>query len=477
MKFRGRKMSNKWLMTAALIGLSACASVNAGPEQAQMMRVQAPGQWQSQNENVGALAADWLAGFADANLTALVNEALTNNHDLLASAGRIDQARALAVSGASARLPSVDFSSSATRNLVQNSPDISSYGASLSVSWEADLWGRIKDGANAGYANARAAEADYAAARLSIAGQTAQAWFDLIEGGQQVALANDDLQSRNRSSRLVQRRYARGVSSSLDLRLARSALAGSEATLALREQQQADATRRLELLLGRYPAKAIKAAQNLPVLGAVSGVGTPVDVLARRPDILAAEARLTSAGLRASEARKALLPRLSFSPSASTGGSDFSDIFDLDTLAGRLLGNLTQPIFRGGALKADIKRTRAAQRIQLETYAALVLTAWREAEDALDGETYLARREASLNVSATEAREAEKLAVREFGRGVGTIFELLDAQRRRINAESQFIAASKERASNRVRLHLAIAGDFNTQAVKTAALVDEDTSL
>ncbi len=470
-------MYKKWLITASLLSLSACASVTTTTELTQTIGQQAPAVWQSQHNGEQTLATDWLADFHDTHLTALVSEALRHNHDLLASAARIAQAQALAVSGAAARLPSVDFSARGTRNLIQNVPDTETYGATLSVSWEADLWGRIADRARAGYVNVKAAEADFAAARLSIAGQTTQAWFDLIEGGQQVALAKDDLKSRQRSSRLVERRYSRGVSSSLDVRLARSALAGSEANLALREQLLANATRRLELLLGRYPAKAIKAARTLPLLDPVAGVGTPADVLVRRPDIMAAEARLTAAGLRASEARKALLPRLSFSPTASTGGTSVADIFDLNTLAGRLLGNLAQPVFRGGALKAEIARTRAAQREQIELYANLVLRAWREAEDALDGETYLARREAALNVSTTEAREAETLAIREYGRGVGSIFEMLDAQRRRISAESQFIAASKERAANRVRLYLAIAGEFKTQAVKTAANVNEDTSL
>ncbi|MDQ7019479.1 MAG: efflux transporter outer membrane subunit [Robiginitomaculum sp.] len=470
-------MYKKWLITASLLSLSACASVTNTADLTQSIGQQAPAVWQSQHNGDQALATDWLADFHDTQLTALVSEALRHNHDLMASAARIAQAQALAVSGAAARLPSVDFAARGTRNFIQNIPDTETYGATLSVSWEADLWGRIADRARAGYVNVQAAEADFEAARLSIAGQTTQAWFDLIEGGQQVALAKDDLKSRQRSARLVERRYGRGVSSSLDVRLARSALAGSEANLALREQQLANATRRLELLLGRYPAKAIKAAQALPLLDPVTGVGTPADVLVRRPDIIAAEARLTAAGLRASEARKALLPRLSFSPTASTGGPSVSDIFDLNTLAGRLLGNLAQPVFRGGALKAEIARTRAAQREQIEVYANQVLRAWREAEDALDGETYLARREAALRVSTTEARQAETLAVREYGRGVGTIFEMLDAQRRRIGAESQFIAASKERAANRVRLHLAIAGDFKTQAVKTAANANEDTSL
>jgi NodT family efflux transporter outer membrane factor (OMF) lipoprotein len=470
-------MYKKWLMTAALFSLSACASVNTTAELTQDLRMSAPANWKSLPRENNVRAINWLANFQDVTLSALVGEALAHNHNLLASAERIEQAKALAISGAAARLPSVNLSTSATRNLIQNVPDTKNYGASLSVSWEADLWGRIADRAKAGYASAEAAKADYEAARLSIAGQTVQAWFDLVEGAQQVALAQDDLQTRQRSSRLVERRYGRGVSSSLDVRLARSALAGSEATLALREQLVANAGRRLELLLGRYPANAINAALSLPALAPLSGVGAPEDVLTRRPDIMAAEARLTASGLRASEARKALLPRLSFSPSASTGGTKISDIFDLDTLAGRLLGNLAQPVFQGGALKAEVKRTRAAQREQIQSYANLVLRAWREAEDALDGEMYLARREAALIVSTTEAQEAEKLAIREYGRGVGTIFEMLDAQRRRISAQSQLIAASKERAANRVRLHLAIAGDFNTQVGKTAAFVDEDTSL
>lgn len=474
-------MSKNWLMTAAFISLTACASVPTAPEQTRAVFQQAPAQWQANAgdayTNEGALDADWLASFEDAMLSALVAEALTNNHDLLASAERVEQARALAISGAAARLPTVDLSANGSRTFVQNAPDSSSFGGSLSVSWEADLWGRIADRANAGYSDSAAAEADFAAARLSIAGQTAQAWFDLIEGSQQVLLANDDLQTHHRSFRLVQRRYASGISTSLDMRLGRSAIAGAEASVALREQQQANATRRLEILLGRYPANAIEAAQNLPKLGTLVGIGAPVDVLTRRPDIMASEARLESAGLRASEARKALLPRLSFSPTASTSGNDVSDIFDLNTLLARFVGNLSQPLFRGGALKADVKRNEAAQRERLQSYANLVLTAWREAEDAIDSENYLARRETALQLSTAEAREAETLAVREFARGIGNIFDLLDSQRRRISAESQLISASKERVANRVRLHLAIAGDFNTQVVKTAAFVDEDSSL
>ena len=468
----------------AAVLLSGCASLPVDGPGLNGAGLEPPAHWQGQSRAPSSSGAapsrNWLADFDDARLNALVAEALAHNHDVLASAARISQARALAAESGAARLPTLDITGLGSDSLVQKAPDAQSYSLKASVSWEADLWGRLADRARAGAVGLKAAEADYAAARLSIAAQTALAWFDLTEAAQQIVLARDDLQTRQRSTRLVERRYARGVSSSLDLRLARSAQAGAEATLALREQQRANAGRRLELLLGRYPANAIAAASQLPVPGPLRGIGTPADVLARRPDLAAAEARLEAAHVRAREARKALLPRLSFSSSATSGGAAVKDLFDLDTLFGSLLGNLVQPVFRGGALKAEVKRNRAAQRERLHAYAALVLRAWRETEDALDGERYLARREAALQVSTREAREAERLALRQYGRGVGTIFELLDAQRRRISAESQFIAVRKAHVANRVRLHLAIAGDFDSttkpQAVKTAALADEDTT-
>ncbi len=475
-------MIRNWIITASVAALSACASSTIAPGDA-LQGVTQPGQWAAPSQtSANVLSADWLADFHDAQLVALVGEALAHNHDLRASAARLDQADALARVGAAARLPSVDLSARSTRTIIQNAKDTNAHNLSASVSWEADVWGRVADRARAGYADALAAQADYEAARLSVAGRTAQAWFDLIEAGQQMALAADDVQTRERSQQLVERRYARGLSTSLDLRLARSALAGTRASLALRDQQRANAARRLEIILGRYPAEEIDMAATLPTLPTLTGAGTPADLLVRRPDVRAVEARLKAAGFRVGEARKALLPRLTLSPNATTGGTKISDLFDLDTLVGQLVGALAQPVFRGGALRNDVKRAKAAQRERVETYISTVLTAWREAEDALDGEVYLARRVAALEESAREAEEAEKLAEREYGRGVGTIFELLDAQRRRINAQSQLLAAGRERAANRVRLHLAIAGDFNaeikTNAEQTAALpVDEEKSL
>jgi NodT family efflux transporter outer membrane factor (OMF) lipoprotein len=435
----------------------------------------APVAWKAAYKTNGQTrSSNWVASFHDAQMSQLVGEALAHNHNLEASAARVEQAIALAKISRSARLPVVSLGANGTGTFPSGAPDTDTYGGNVSASWELDIWGKIRDRANASKQDAAATEAGYEALRLSIAGQTASSWIDLVAAAQQEALALDTVETRKRSLGIVERRYRRGLSSSLDIRLSRSALAGSQATLAFQKQLHANATRRLEVLLGRYPAEEIKAAEALPKLDALSLSGAPADLLYNRPDIRASEARMTAAGLRVSEARKAMLPSLSLSGSASTGGGNIGDILDFDSVLGRLIGSVSQPVFRGGAIRADIARNEAAHREQLANYAQTVLNAWREAEDALSGEKYLAERETALRVSAEEAIEAERLAEREYGRGVGTIFELLDAQRRRISTEGQLITASSARSSNRISLYLALGGDQQLQAAQIAQSNDEE---
>lgn len=468
------------LVSVSLLG--ACASVGGVSPLSSFSEVPvseiakvAPDDWAVAYQANGAgQAMSWLDSFADEQLQELVKEALANNHNLGASYARFEQAMALARISGAARVPSLSASLSGTGTAVSGAPNTDEYGAGLTASWELDLWGKIRDRAQASGQDAIASKNDYLALRLSIAGQTATAWIDLVSASQQQKLSLGDVQTRERSLRIVERRYKRGLSTSLDIRLARSALAGSKANLAFQQLQYANAVRRLEVLLGRYPGRQIEAASALPALTALAPIASPAELLTRRPDIRSAEARLAAAGLRVAEARKAILPTLSLRSTANTGGGNIGDIFDFDQIIGQLIGSIAQPLFAGGSIKAGITRNQAAQREQLENYAQTVLTAWREVEDALSGERFLAVRETALRVSVVEAKEAERLAEREYVRGVGTIFELLDAQRRRISAEGQFISAASQRASNRVGLYLALGGDAKQQAEKSANISDEE---
>jgi len=176
----------------------------------------------------------------------------------------------------------------------------------------------------------------------------------------------------------------------------------------------------------------------------------------------ALEQRLKAQGLQIDIARKNLLPTLSLRGTTSLGATSFDEIFDIDALVLRLVANAAMPIFQGGRIKANIAQQEALLRQQLENYAGAALTAYLEVENALDAEQRLYERETALRTSLNEAREAEDRLELRYTEGLASILQLLDAQSRRLSAEGQLIGARKERLANRVRMHVALGGGFET---------------
>ena len=508
---------------AAIIALvtASCASVDQELLDAQLPET--PSAWTSDETAAIAPTGDWLASFEDEILRSLVNEAVLRNNDLLAAVSRLDQARESSRIARADLLPSLNTSFNSIRNAVVTDPTfaaqaggdgqavsglsageledqfgvdangdgrldgldldgdgiaerdlpdrrlyINNFSLGAQINWELDVWGRLRDETRAAYKDAAAAYADLAAAELSIAARVAQGWFSLIEARQQRELAERDVEARENNLRVTERRYDRGVASSLDVRLSRSALGSSRSNLALRKRLELEASRTLEVLLGRYPSAELEAAAALPSLPALAGAGAPGDILARRPDLIAAEARMEAAGLRARAARRQLLPQITLSSQLNTSGPILADLIDPERLAGNIAGGLFQPVFQGGRIRANSRRARAAAEAAVFEYAQTVLGAYQEAENALAAEGFLAEQEDALRLAYEEAAAAEELTERRYASGAATIFNLLDAQTRRISAESQYIQAQQQRVSNRVQLYLAIGGDFLTEETLVA---------
>jgi len=139
-------------------------------------------------------------------------------------------------------------------------------------------------------------------------------------------------------------------------------------------------------------------------------------------------------------------------------------VIDPERLAGNIAAGLFQPLFQGGRLRNTARQSRARAEASLLSYAQTVLEAYEEAENAMASETYLAAQESALKLAFEEAAAAEELTERRYAQGAATIFNLLDAQTRRISSESSYIQAQQARVSNRVNLYLAIGGDFTTEA-------------
>lgn len=468
------------LAAAALA--AGCAT--PGPQQA-LEPIEAEfSSWSAVTAEVSAapVTSDWLGDLGDPLAEAVVRQAVAENFDLQATAMRVVAARNQARATRAGLLPQVSSGLNGSRSggpIIFNGQQFAdqfqtNFDLGLSLDWEADVWGRLTDRTRAAYLDAAARDLDYAAARLSLAGNAAQAHYDLTAAKLQRQLAERDVRTGEANLRIIERRYRRGLSTSLDLRLARSSLGSSRAALKSRIQQELEARRRLEVLLGQYPAATVEAAVGLPdpdairAEGGAAGLGTPETLLARRPDILAAERRLKAAGLRVSEARKAFLPTISVRasvtenalPDPGSSVASFEDLFDFDLLSKRLVGNLTQPIFQGGRLIANERAAKAEARAALYDYATSALTAWREVEDAIAAERLLTERQAELEVAFEEAKGAEELTERRYLAGTTNIFDLINAQQRRIQAEGQLIDAKRARLSNRIDLYLALGAPY-----------------
>ncbi len=453
--------------TLLVTGCSSLGQIElaGGPVEIFPVAPDAPEQWAASGVTGELPAGDWTLQFNDPVMTQLVEEAIASNPGLEAQIATLRAARFDLAAQRGTRLPSITGSGNAgarrtvfrlTGNPVKN--DTAVYGLNLNASWEADLFGRISRGIELAGSQLELAEADLDAAQLSLAGQAALGWINLNAAIAQLRVAEATVEARQRVTDLTERRFARGLSTALDVRLARSALAGAEASLSARKQARGEAARQLEIVLGRYPSREIEAPARLPELDPIQPIGNPTLVLARRPDIAAAEARVVSAGLRAEQARLALLPTLNITGGLSTDSDIIREAFDPAFLAGSLLAGISQPLFTGGRLRRQRDAAIARAQAAVASYASAALTAWREVEDALAADVFLAEQEAAQMRSLEEAAFAEELAERQYRNGLVTIFNFIDAQTRRLNAESSLVSARSQRAANRINYHLALGG-------------------
>ena len=461
------------IMAAAMLAVSGCAS--SPPAADPGIGVQVPGGWTAPGlVNDGAPSNDpaWWAAFGDSSLNAVVEECLGNNHDLRLAAVRVDRAAAQATISGADTLPALSLQADGAksqRNFIgfpipgmQGIPRnrFSNYGAALNLSWELDIWGRVRSASSAALADQEAALADFHGARLSLVGQTCKAWFASLEATRQAELAQATVENYRSSEKQVRERYERGLRSALDLRLARANLATAEDNLEATRARKDGAIRQLELLLGRYPAGALKTASRLPEVPGKVPAGLPSELLARRPDIQALQRRLAAQEERLYQARVSLLPRISLSGSTGTSSNELQDILDRDFSVWSLAANLFQPLFQGGKLLAGLDLADTNVREALESYVKNALRAFGEVEGALALETYLARREAALTRAVEQSQSARELAEDRYARGLDGIITLLSAQRDAFRSESQLLQVQRLRLDARVDLHLSLGGGF-----------------
>lgn len=470
-------------MLGALLGLFGCAT----PPESQVgdMPASYPSNWtanavtdETDYVPLDAQTGGWIDDFNSEQLRPLVDEAIARNYDLQATAASLGIASADATIAGADSYPQINGQFDASRqkqDLGGTTTEFNTFLIGVGATWEIDVWGRLRDRQSAALADVQSALATYEGARLSLAARTATAWFRAIEARQQLELATSTYESFNSATQSIDKRYQRGVSPALDLRLSLAQTAAAKAAMDLRGRDYDQAIRELEVLLGRYPAKELEIAAQLPDIVRPAPVGLPSELLERRPDLIYAERQLAASGQRVSEARKAMLPRISLTGSYGYASDELGDLLSNSFSVWSIAGNALQPIFQGMRLSAGVDRAKALAQQRLAAYGQTALDAFREVEVALASEEFLDRRVVNLDEAATQSVAAEDTAWERYQRGLTDIITVLDSQRRAFEARTALINARTSRLVNRVNLYLALGGNF--EEATTTQEIDVDTPL
>lgn len=426
-----------------------------------------PTQWQQPTHTQQANASAWINDFNDPQLEALIQQALANNHDLKASAARVEAALAQARIAGAALNPTINGNVDAQRRRSnsENNGSVSNHyntdlGLGADISWEIDLWGRLSSRANAATLDFEVTEAEWQAAQLSLAASVARSWFNLAEAQLQLNLVEQRLSNLSDNLITIEEDFTLGLRDALDVYLARADVAGEQARIANRRSDLFSAKRTLELLLGQYPKALINSSNSLTPLSSPIPSGLPSELLQRRPDLIASQKRLASANERAAAAHADRFPRLTLTGDIGTRSDDLSNLVSSDYLVWSVFGGLTAPIFDSGRLEAEEEQAVANIKLAEANYNQALLNAFQEVEAGLINETLLQQQEAALKTASEESQAAEDLAFDQYQSGLLNFVTVLESQRRSFDAQSTEIDVRNQRLQNRINLYLALGGAF-----------------
>jgi outer membrane protein, multidrug efflux system len=404
---------------------------------------------------------DWLKSFNDPTLDALVREALVNNPDLRVAGARVEQSGQYLVVAESALRPSIGvFGTGGTKT---GGGGDALQALMIGASWELDLWGRVRYARNAAQQSYVSAQADFEFARQSLAASTAKAWFTATQLTLQAAIAGEVVQSANQLASLAGDRERVGIGTDTETAVARAAARDAESSLQQAQFARGQALRALELLVGRYPAAEISARTEVLAMPDPVPVGVPLQMLERRPDVIAAERRVAAAFNRVGEAKAARLPQITLSLNFGAFASEVLDLKeDYENPTGGLGARVLAPIYQGGALTAKVQIRTLEQKEAVADYARIALRAIGDVENALAASESLAARADLLSRSVAEQTRALDLTQTRFRVGRADRRAVEQQQLSVHSARVALLNVRSDELAQRVNLHLALGGSFET---------------
>jgi len=430
----------------------------------------------------------WWTVFQDPVLEALVDTALAANLDLREAVARVEEVRQRYRIARADLFPSLGISADANyQNTPSNTgfageigggdegdpedpptgpvfPDrfkYDTYSAALGFSYEIDFWGRARNDTKAAISDFLASEGDYQTARLAVIALTISTYLEVVELRRSTDLTRESVDILKERSERTNERYLRGLVTTFELYTIQALYRNTQASLPVLESRLEEAKGRLAVLLGRY-------AGSLD--GLLPDGSTPATVLAQvppdltselleaRPDVWAAWQRMEAARYRIGARKASLYPAIRLDASVGFQAGDVSSLFRADQYFLNLIGGLTQPLFQGGRLRANVGVAEAQFQALAANYVRTVLTAYKEVQASLVNLDKQSERYEFLSRQLESARGSLEFQRRSFERGVGDYLAYLDARQNLAGTDTNLAAAERSLAEARLAVHRALGG-------------------
>jgi NodT family efflux transporter outer membrane factor (OMF) lipoprotein len=419
----------------------------------------------------------WWTGFRDPELTRIVNRALEQNLDLAAAITRVQQARAAAQGAGARRMPSGNLYASTT-TLSQSTESMTGRAASplpgydrhqnyydlgLMASWETDLFGGLKKGAQAATAEAQAAEVSHSGTRITVAAEAADAYMQVRGAQARLIFAKDQIATDQHLVELVQQRRDAGVASDRELAQAQALLSQAKATIPLLTVSLEAQLNRLDVLMGAQPgtyAAELSSFADIPDVPEISGYGTPTDLLRRRPDIIAAERMVAASNARIGQALAEYYPKLSLSGIVGSQAVAPAHLFEQQGFQPIGVVGLRWRLFDFGRVAAEVEGARGANAEALLQYRSSVLHAAEDVEDAFSLLVQSENRRNEILREIAELQRVRDLSEQSYTAGVIALTDVLDADRQLLAAKDELAVARESSARAAVGSYRALGGGW-----------------
>lgn len=419
----------------------------------------------------------WWTAFGDPVLDELQAQAASANQDLKAALARVDQARASARMSEAELYPGLSAGGDFARYRTSgNSPSPvpfpvpsfrqSRWTTSLDLSYEVDLWGKVRRGLESSRLRATSVEAARVAIQLAVQADLASTYFTLKSTMAEIDFLERTIVIRDEAFAIFEQRLKAGMSSTFEVERARVEVASARANLAAARQRRAELHNALALLCGKAP----RSFTVEPATGEIRipdvAPDLPSHLLERRPDVAEAERQMASRNASIGVAKAAFFPVVRLTTSGGSLSGELQDLYEWESRVWSIGPSLSIPLFQGGRLRADLRRAQAAHEEAVALYRQKLLVAFREVEDALAALQFLRDQLKARREAATAAAAAARLAFERYRAGAVNFLEVVDAEQARLLNEVTSLRTANEQVQATVRLIKALGGGWEGEPAR-----------